>query len=205
MHGDPARWNHNIQYHPVVLAAVPPGCRRALDVGCGEGQLPRELRRRVDEVVGLDPDGPGVALARAQAGPGLSYVVGDVLTHPFEPASFDLVSSVATLHHLDATAGLRRMAELLRPGGVLVVVGCARSELPRDLPWEVAAVVAHRLHRMTKDVWEHPSPTAWPPPETYSGMRRLAADVLPGARYRRHLLWRYSLTWTKPVPGVSAG
>ena len=79
MHGDPARWNHNIQYHPLVLAAVPPGCRRALDVGCGEGQLTRELRRRVDEVVGLDPDGPGVALARAQAGPGLSYVVGDVL------------------------------------------------------------------------------------------------------------------------------
>ncbi len=22
--------------------------------------------------------------------------------------------------------------------------------------------------------------------------------VLPGARYRRHLYWRYSLVWTKP-------
>ena len=25
-----------------------------------------------------------------------------------------------------------------------------------------------------------------------------AARLLPGARYRRHLLWRYSLLWTKP-------
>jgi hypothetical protein len=29
-------------------------------------------------------------------------------------------------------------------------------------------------------------------------MRRLAMDALPGARYRHHLYWRYSLVWTKP-------
>jgi hypothetical protein len=44
---DSRRWNHDIHYHPVVLAAVPEGCRRALDVGCGEGQLTRELQPRV--------------------------------------------------------------------------------------------------------------------------------------------------------------
>lgn len=45
--------------------------------------------------------------------------------------------------------------------------------------------------------WEHPSPTHWPPPETYAAMRRTAARILPGARLRRRLLWRYSLVWTK--------
>ena len=192
------RWNHNIQYHPLALAAVPQGCRRALDVGCGEGQLSRELQRRVGEVVGLDPDAPSIELARAHATAGLTYAVGDLLTYPFEPESFDLVTSVASLHHMDAATGLQRMADLLRPGGVLVVIGCARSELPADLPWELAAVAAQAFHRMTKTVWEHPSPTAWPPPETYAGMRRLASLLLPGVRYRRHALWRYSLTWTKP-------
>jgi hypothetical protein len=29
-------------------------------------------------------------------------------------------------------------------------------------------------------------------------MRRLATDVLPGARYRHHLYWRFSLVWAKP-------
>jgi hypothetical protein len=41
--------------------------------------------------------------------------------------------------------------------------------------------------------------TGYPPPMTYSEMRHLAAQLPPGARYRRHLLWRYSLTWTKPL------
>jgi hypothetical protein len=26
-------WNHNVHYQPVILAAVPDHCRRALDVG----------------------------------------------------------------------------------------------------------------------------------------------------------------------------
>jgi hypothetical protein len=42
------------------------------------------------------------------------------------------------------------------------------------------------------------SPAIWPPPLTYRDMRRLATDVLPGARYRRHLYWRYSQVWAKP-------
>lgn len=29
-------------------------------------------------------------------------------------------------------------------------------------------------------------------------MRRIAAATVPGARFGRHLLWRYSLVWAKP-------
>ena len=29
-------------------------------------------------------------------------------------------------------------------------------------------------------------------------VRAAAAAALPGVRYRRHLLWRYSLLWQKP-------
>ncbi|HEU5008875.1 MAG TPA: hypothetical protein VFT67_18035 [Jatrophihabitantaceae bacterium] len=35
-------------------------------------------------------------------------------------------------------------------------------------------------------------------PHTYRQMRQLAEQVLPAVRFRRHLLWRYSLVWTKP-------
>jgi ParB-like chromosome segregation protein Spo0J len=31
-------------------------------------------------------------------------------------------------------------------------------------------------------------------------VRRLARELPPGARFRRRLLWRYSLVWTKPAP-----
>jgi hypothetical protein len=67
------------------------------------------------------------------------------------------------------------------------------------VPFEIAAVLGNALHRMTKGYWEQMAPTVWPPPLTYAQMRRVADRVLPGVRFRRHLLWRYSLTWTKPA------
>jgi SAM-dependent methyltransferase len=193
------RWNHNIHYYPLVLAAVPPGCQRALEVGCGEGMLARQLACRVSHVVGIDQDSATIELARRQGPDGpVEFVCGDFLTHPFPLASFGLITCVAALHHMDAAAALARMGQLLMAGGTLVIVGLARSR-PPDLPWEAAAVIANLGHRVTKGYWEHPSPTVWPPPHTYHQIRALAGETLPGVRFRRHLLWRYSLVWAKPA------
>jgi len=196
--GRDRRWNHNVHYYALALAAVPPGCQRALDVGCGEGMLARQLADRVPHVVGIDQDAASVAAAcRQDPGGQIEFVRGDFLSHPFAPASFGLITCVAALHHMDAAAALARMGQLLVPGGTLVVVGLARSRLS-DLPLDVAAVIANLGHRATKGYWEHPSPTMWPPPHSYREIRALAGETLPGVRYRRHLLWRYSLVWVKP-------
>ena len=112
-----ARWNHNIHYHGVVLAAAPPKCARALDVGCGEGTLTRDLCRVADHVTGIDLHAPSIMRAREQNEPLIEYLHGDFFTHPFQTASFDLVASIATLHHVDLEAGLARLAQLVRPGG----------------------------------------------------------------------------------------
>ncbi len=161
--------------------------------------LARELRTLVPEVVGLDLHQPSLALARSQSdGGGTGYLLGDVRRAPFGAGSFDVVASIATLHHLDATAGLEAMRDLVRPGGVLVVVGLARSRLPRDIPWELAGAVTTRWLKVSRTYWEHSAPVVWPPPETYDGMRAIAERTLPGCRFRRHVLWRYSLSWTKP-------
>ena len=205
------RWNHNLHHHPLVLAAAPTPCRRALDVGCGEGMLTRELLGVADEAVGIDLDEPSIELARATTSdPRASYLRGDVLTHPFEPASFDLIGSVTVLHHLDAEAGLRRMADLLRPGGSLVVIGVARATYPQDLWRDAVGFVATRAISRGRKPWEHSAPIVWPPPLTFPETRAIAERVLPGVAYRRHVLWRYSLTWTKPTddprpPDPSAG
>jgi SAM-dependent methyltransferase len=159
---DVARWNHNIHYHPLILpAAARPGCQRALDVGCGEGILARELRRLVPHVSAI-VDEPSVELARRYAGSDVEYIVGDFLSYPFPSGSFDLVASVAALHHMDTALALDRMRGLVRPGGQLVVVGLARSRYPADLPRDLVAAVTHRLHRLTKPYWEHSAPKVWP-------------------------------------------
>lgn len=198
------RWNHNLHYHRLLLEAVPDGCLSALDVGCGEGVLTRRLRRSIPHVTAIDVAEAVVDLARrSDSGAEIDYRVADFLTAPLEPASFDFVVSVAALHHMDPEAALRRMAEVLRPGGTLEVLGLARSEYPADLPRDALATVVGRAHRLTRSQWESPAPIVWPPPHTYREIQSLAEHVLPGARFRRHLLWRYSITWTKTSRGAT--
>jgi len=207
-------WNHNLHYHRVIVKFIPLDCRRALDVGCGQGALTRELRRSVPEVTGIDRDERSIALASAHRDAAdIRYVRGDFLAAPFMPGSFDLVTSVASLHHMDAAAALRRMAEVLRPGGTLVVVGLARGASPADACVVLPAAVGNALHRAA-GAWgrrgaagaptaPYTSPVIWPPPLSYRQTRSLAARVLPGVRYRRRLYWRYTLIWAKP--GTDAG
>jgi SAM-dependent methyltransferase len=193
-------WNHNIHYYPLLLDAAPARCERALDVGCGEGLLVRALRGRASHVTGIDLDAASVEQARHDyADAGVDFVVGDLLTHPFEPASFDLVVSCAALHHMDEAAALARMRDLLRPGGALAVVGLARSRYPGDLPRELVGVGVDRVHKARRTLWESGAPTVWPPERTYGEIRDLARRLLPGARFRHRLLWRYTLSWTKPA------
>lgn len=198
------RWNHNLHYHPLIHAAAPLPCARALDVGCGEGVLTRELRAVSEYVVGIDLDVPSIESARAQGGEGIEYVCGDFLDHRLELESFDLVASVATLHHMDAEAALKRMSALVRPGGALVIIGLARSRGFRDFAYDVAGTVAAWVYRhiLLKRYWEHDAPKVWPPPQSYAEIRAMAARLLPGVTYRRHVLWRYSLVWRKPGTGT---
>jgi SAM-dependent methyltransferase len=204
------RWSHNLHYHRVILDVLPADCERALDVGCGKGLLTRRLRRVVPSVTGIDRDERSIELARAHGGAGdIEYILGDFLAFPFQPRAFGLVTAVASVHHVDATAALQRMRELLRPGGTLAVIGLARSSSLVDLSLAVPAVVGTRAHLLGSrrggrrrpaglPAESYRPPVVWPPPESYRQMRGLAGRLLPGARYRRHLYWRYSLVWTKP-------
>lgn len=195
---DDERWNRNIHYHPLLLALRP--ATRVLDVGTGGGLLARQFAPAAGEVVGIDPDAASIELARSETPyDNVSYVQGDVLTHEFEPESFDAVVSVATLHHFDAAQGLRRFAELTEPGGHVGVIGIGAPGL-LALPRNALAFAATRCHEKVrgKPAWEHSAPMVWPPPLSERAMRELSADVLPGSRFRRRLHGRYSIIWRKP-------
>ena len=166
------RWNHNIHYHHRILDAVPVGARTALDVGTGNGLLAAELHRQIPRVTGIDRDAAALESARREDAD-VTWIHGDVMTHPFDIASFDVVASVATLHHLpDLDQALARLAELTAPGGVMALVGVARSSGPRDLLYDAAGVIQHRVNSRRYGLWEHSAPLVWPPPHTYAEVRR---------------------------------
>jgi SAM-dependent methyltransferase len=191
-------WNRNIHYHDAVLAALPPDCLRALDVGCGDGLLASELAGRCGEVVGIDVDAATLARARARhPRPNLTFVEADVMNCAFEAASFDFIASIATLHHLPLEPSLERFKQLLRPGGVLSVIGLYRLHTFADVSYACAALPVSWWLRLTRNYEEVAAPTR-DPDETLSEITRAAAVVLPGASVLRQLLFRYSLLWQKP-------
>jgi SAM-dependent methyltransferase len=190
-----ARWNSNLHAFDRLLRTIPPGARRGLDVGCGEGETARRLRARVPEVVGIDPDGASIEEARSY-GDDVRYVATDLDAADLEPASFDVVTAVASLHHMEHDVALRRLGSLVAPGGVLLVVGLARSSTPLDYGRDAIDMVAVRPHMLRRGgVWETPAPKTWPPPMTYTEARRRAAAVLPGVEHARVPHFRYTLRW----------
>lgn len=100
---------------------------------------------------------------------------------------------------MDERDALERMADLLRPDGMLVVVGLARTRLPSDLPWEIAGAVMTRVLRHRRGGYRAVTNPTLPPVSTYGELQDLATTTLPGVRYQGHVMWRYSLVWRKPA------
>ena len=124
--------NERTQPFHDLLAMVErrPGMR-AIDLGCGTGELTRHLHETLGcaETVGLDRSPAMLARAAAFAGNGVRFVQGDFGdvgdARPLAPGlagPFDLVFSNAALHwHGDHHDVIPRVASLLAPGGQLVV------------------------------------------------------------------------------------
>ena len=94
-----------------VRANLPPPPARVLEVGAGSGELARELTVAGFAVVAIDPEPAGDNVDRV--------ALADVAE---PPGSFDAAVAVLSLHHVDPLArSCARLAELVRPGGTLVV------------------------------------------------------------------------------------
>ncbi len=194
------RWNINVHYHPIVLDAIPGGARTALDVGCGDGLLTFDLAERGLRATGVDPHAATIERARSdpRANRDTQFIVGDLFTTPFELGSFDVVASVAMLHHVDAEAGIRRMRELVRPGGVLALIGFARASTLGDHARAGAGLLLKGWMQVRGRYWEHHAPVVWPPPMTSKEMNALVERELPGAAFRSLLSNRFSALWRRP-------
>jgi SAM-dependent methyltransferase len=105
-----------------VVERCPRG--RGLDVGCGTGLLASRLAAAGYEMAGADPSEGMLDVLRARA-PGVDAVRASGTALPFADATFDLVLTVATLHHIADPGDVRRtlaeMVRVARPGGRILV------------------------------------------------------------------------------------
>lgn len=97
-----------------------PSSRRILDAGCGTGNNLAHFRER-GRAVGVDLSEDALRFCRTR---GVRAARASVLSLPFGPAAFDLVTSFDVLYHrwvADDRAAVAELVRVLAPGGLLLV------------------------------------------------------------------------------------
>lgn len=200
---------HNDHYHNLLLRHLPANCDEALEIGCGTGTFARSLAERCERVLAFDISPEMIRLARDRSAQftNLEFELADICERQLPPESFGCVASIATLHHVPLTETLLKMKSALRPGGVLLVLDLFQPAGALDfvsnfiaLPVSMGLRFKHygrlRRRREERDAWAaHERHDSYP---TMQEVHALYEQLLPGARIRKHLLWRYSIIWTKP-------
>jgi len=127
-----------------ICAKLKPDRPHILDVGCGTGAN-LEMLSGFGDAEGVDVSPEAITFCRDR---GLNNVrLGQAEQLPFADNSFDLVTALDVVEHLDDdVAGLREMRRVLRPGGRALLFVPAFMFL-----WGVQDDVSHHRRRYTLD------------------------------------------------------
>ena len=143
-----------------------------LDVGCGTGVLAARLADAGYRMTGIDPSEGMLEILRARS-PGVAAVTGSGTELPFDNDSFDVVMTVAVMHHIadpdDVRQTLAEMVRVSRPGGRILVW----DHNPRNPYW------GRLMAKVPQDTGEE---RLIPEEEVVGGLRGAGAAILTSAQ-----------------------
>jgi SAM-dependent methyltransferase len=149
-----------------VVAHCPRG--KGLDVGCGTGVLASRLADAGYQMSGIDPSDGMLDVLRART-PGIEAVQASGTELPFDDDSFDLVLTVAVMHHIADPGDVRRtlaeMVRVARPAGRILVW----DHNPRNPYW------GRLMAKVPQDTGEE---RLIPEEEVTGGLRAAGAEIL---------------------------
>jgi ubiquinone/menaquinone biosynthesis C-methylase UbiE len=202
-------------YHHYLVQQLPPQAENALEIGCGTGAFTRLLAERAHSVVALDLSSQMIRLANSLSANyrNIEYVSGDVMCLSLPAEGYDCIVSIATLHHLPLGEAVQKMKEALRPNGVLIIHDLVADDgfvdrVTSGLAYPLS--VARRFWKTgrlrepgeVREAWaEHGRDEVYLTP---GEVREMCGRYLPGAQIRRHLLWRYTVVWSKQDAAFNA-
>ncbi|MDP7034605.1 MAG: class I SAM-dependent methyltransferase [Planctomycetota bacterium] len=130
------------------LQSLCPAPARVIDIGCGVGGFLSVARKAGYDVVGIEPSPVDAQHAREE----LDLIVHDTLFEKaeLEANSFDMVTLWDVIEHVENPRGIvRRSAEVLRPGGWVVM--------------RMPGATFHRFKARILGLWAGPSAVVYSP------------------------------------------
>lgn len=194
-------WNHNTHFHKYLLSELPTKINRALDVGCGIGLFTNKLAEIAEVVDAVDVDEVSIKEALNQHNAfNIYYKQADFIQLDLLENSYDVIVSIASLHHMDVEVALKKMKLLLRPSGKLLILGLYKETSIVDYIYSAVSIPLNLLYLNWYDTSTVSSKTApiCPAELSLDRIKLVANTVIPGFKLQRHLFWRYSLIWQKP-------
>jgi SAM-dependent methyltransferase len=153
-----------------VLEHCPRG--KGLDVGCGTGALATRLAEAGYEMAGVDPSEGMLEVLRARA-PAIRAIRASGTALPFADDSFDLVVSVAVMHHVanpeEVSRTLAEMVRVAKPSGRILIW----DHNPRNPYW------GRLMSRVPQDTGEE---RLIPEQEVVGGLHAAGAEILLSAQ-----------------------
>ena len=132
IHGQHAR-----TLYPVLLsklAHIP--FQRALDLGCGTGEMMKMLLQSDDqrELYGIDLSEKMLSVAEGKLSGKVQLVLGDSEHLPFADNFFDVVYCNDSFHHYPAPENvIREVQRVLKPGGTFLIGDCWQPLVGREI------------------------------------------------------------------------
>jgi SAM-dependent methyltransferase len=156
------------------IAGLTPGVR-VLEIGSGTGQATLPLAERGFQITAIElgPNLAAVARRKLARFPNVAIVEAAFEDWPLPLEPFDAVVSATAFHWLDPSVRVIRIADALRPGGVLATI-CTHHVHGGDAQFFIDVQDCYRR-------W-FPEPPPYPPPQAGEGISNelpKAADIAP--------------------------
>jgi len=134
-----------------------------IDFGCGTGALALEAAKLCRKVIAVDVSGAMLAYTKRKAErlglTNIDFVQQGFLTYDYQGELVDFVFTQHTLHHLPdfwKVQALQRVADVLKPGGVLFIRDLMFSFEPREADNIIEAWIGSRpSDSFPRELFEH--------------------------------------------------
>lgn len=200
-------WNHNNHYFEFLKSKICQNGKSALEVGCGNGNFCAVLSPMFENVIGLDISPKTINKAKEYSNAkNVQYEIGDYLQIRYPENSFDLIVSIATVHHFSLLDFLRKAKSEIKSGGQIVILDLYRPKTLKERITEILAVFLNFIYQLVinKGLSEnrhrkilmdkHQENDVY---LTIQEVKDMIKHEFTTAEFNKHLFWRYSLIWKK--------